>query len=360
MEQKEILKKLEEYKSLINDIKIKLDIDNKKNKISELEGISNDSSFWNDMENAKNVLSELKGLRDICKKYDTVNESINDVNDIVNTGINEEDAELIETEMESINESLSKLKLFALLSGEFDSSNAYVEIHSGTGGTESNDWANMILRMYTRYFDKNDYKYEIISKQDGEEVGIKGCTLLVKGFYAFGYLKGETGVHRLVRISPFDSNSRRHTSFASVLVTPEINKNMDVEIKESDLRIDVYRSSGCGGQGVNTTDSAVRITHIPTGIVVSSQIERSQLRNKEIAMNMLKNKLFLLNQKEFNDKIKSLKGDVMDVNFGSAIRSYVMCPYTLVKDTRSGYETSNVDKVLDGDIKEFLESYLKI
>lgn len=360
MEQKEILKKLEEYKSLINDIKNKLDIDNKKNKISELEGISNYSSFWNDMENAKNVLSELKGLRDICKKYDTVNESINDVNDIVNTGINEEDAELIETEMESINESLSKLKLFALLSGEFDSSNAYVEIHSGAGGTESNDWANMILRMYTRYFDKNDYKYEIISKQDGEEVGIKGCTLLVKGFYAFGYLKGETGVHRLVRISPFDSNSRRHTSFASVLVTPEINKNMDVEIKESDLRIDVYRSSGCGGQGVNTTDSAVRITHIPTGIVVSSQIERSQLRNKEIAMNMLKNKLFLLNQKEFNDKIKSLKGDVMDVNFGSAIRSYVMCPYTLVKDTRSGYETSNVDKVLDGDIKEFLESYLKI
>lgn len=360
MEQKEILKKLEEYKSLINDIKNKLDIDNKKNKISELEGISNDSSFWNDMENAKNVLSELKGLRDICKKYDTVNESINDVNDIVNTGINEEDAELIETEMESINESLSKLKLFALLSGEFDSSNAYVEIHSGAGGTESNDWANMILRMYTRYFDKNDYKYEIINKQDGEEVGIKGCTLLVKGFYAFGYLKGETGVHRLVRISPFDSNSRRHTSFASVLVTPEINKNMDVEIKESDLRIDVYRSSGCGGQGVNTTDSAVRITHIPTGIVVSSQIERSQLRNKEIAMNMLKNKLFLLNQKEFNDKIKSLKGDVMDVNFGSAIRSYVMCPYTLVKDTRSGYETSNVDKVLDGDIKEFLESYLKI
>lgn len=360
MEQKEILKKLEEYKSLINDIKNKLDIDNKKNKISELEGISNDSSFWNDMENAKNVLSELKGLRDICKKYDTVNESINDVNDIVNTGINEEDIELIETEMESINESLSKLKLFALLSGEFDSSNAYVEIHSGAGGTESNDWANMILRMYTRYFDKNDYKYEIINKQDGEEVGIKGCTLLVKGFYAFGYLKGETGVHRLVRISPFDSNSRRHTSFASVLVTPEINKNMDVEIKESDLRIDVYRSSGCGGQGVNTTDSAVRITHIPTGIVVSSQIERSQLRNKEIAMNMLKNKLFLLNQKEFNDKIKSLKGDVMDVNFGSAIRSYVMCPYTLVKDTRSGYETSNVDKVLDGDIKEFLESYLKI
>ena len=360
MEQKDILKKLDEFISLINDIGNKLDIVNKKERVSELESISNDVSFWNDMDKAKDVLSELKSLRDICKQYDSVNESIKDVKEIVDLGISESDIALITDELSSIDKSLSKLKLFALLSGEFDSNNAYVEIHSGAGGTESNDWANMLLRMYTRYFDKNDYKYEILSKQDGEEVGIKGCTILVKGYYAFGYLKGETGVHRLVRISPFDSNSRRHTSFASVLVTPEISKNMDVEIKDSDLRVDVYRSSGCGGQGVNTTDSAVRITHIPTGIVVSSQVERSQLRNKEIALNMLKNKLYLLNQKEFNDKIKSLKGDVMDVNFGSAVRSYVMCPYTLVKDTRSGYETSNVDKVLDGDIKEFLEAYLKI
>ena len=360
MEQKDILKKLDEFISLINDIGNKLDIVNKEDRVSELESISNDASFWNDMDKAKGVLSELKSLRDICKQYDSVNESVNDVKEIIDLGINESDMALVIDELSSIEESLSKLKLCALLSGEFDSNNAYVEIHSGAGGTESNDWANMLLRMYTRYFDKNDYKYEILSKQDGEEVGIKGCTILVKGYYAFGYLKGETGVHRLVRISPFDSNSRRHTSFASVLVTPEITKNMDVEIKDSDLRVDVYRSSGCGGQGVNTTDSAVRITHIPTGIVVSSQVERSQLRNKEIALNMLKNKLYLLNQKEFNDKIKSLKGDVMDVNFGSAVRSYVMCPYTLVKDTRSGYETSNVDKVLDGDIKEFLESYLKI
>lgn len=360
MEQKDILKKLDEFTNLINDIGNKLDIVNKKERVSELESISNDASFWNDMDKAKGVLSELKSLRDICKQYDSVNGSVNDVKEIIDLGINESDMALVIDELSSIEESLSKLKLFALLSGEFDSNNAYVEIHSGAGGTESNDWANMLLRMYTRYFDKNDYKYEILSKQDGEEVGIKGCTILVKGYYAFGYLKGETGVHRLVRISPFDSNSRRHTSFASVLVTPEITKNMDVEIKDSDLRVDVYRSSGCGGQGVNTTDSAVRITHIPTGIVVSSQVERSQLRNKEIALNMLKNKLYLLNQKEFNDKIKSLKGDVMDVNFGSAVRSYVMCPYTLVKDTRSGYETSNVDKVLDGDIKEFLEAYLKI
>ena len=360
METKDIEKKLTYYLDVLNDIGVKLEIDFKNKRVSELEKITSDSSFWNDMESAKNILGELKGLKDICTKYNNLYSSINTLIEMFELELNEEDLNSIILEVSKIDEELEKLKLFVLLSGEFDSNNAYVEIHSGAGGTESNDWANMLLRMYTRYFDKNDYKYEILSKQDGEEVGIKGCTILVKGYYAFGYLKGETGVHRLVRISPFDSNSRRHTSFASVLVTPEISKNMDVEIKDSDLRIDVYRSSGCGGQGVNTTDSAVRITHIPTGIVVSSQVERSQLRNKEIALNMLKNKLYLLNQKEFNDKIKSLKGDVMDVNFGSAVRSYVMCPYTLVKDTRSGYETSNVDKVLDGDIKEFLESYLKI
>ena len=285
---------------------------------------------------------------------------ISDDLELLEMGLSNEDLVIIESDLESINKNLENLKIDVLLSGEYDKNNALVEIHSGAGGTESNDWANMIKRMYLRYFDKKGFKYEILSEQEGEEVGIKGCLILVKHLNAFGLLKGETGVHRLVRISPFDSNSRRHTSFASVLVTPEINKNMDVEIKESDLRIDVYRSSGCGGQGVNTTDSAVRITHIPTGIVVSSQVERSQLRNKEIAMNMLKNKLFLLNQKEFNDKIKSLKGDVMDVNFGSAIRSYVMCPYTLVKDNESGYETSNVEKVLDGELEELIKFGLKV
>ena len=359
METKDIEKKLRYYLDVLNDIGVKLEIDFKNKRVSELEKITSDSSFWKDMEGAKNILGELKGLKDICTKYNNLYSSINTLIEMFELELNEEDLNSIILEVSKIDEELEKLKLFVLLSGEFDSNNAYVEIHSGAGGTESNDWANMLLRMYTRYFDKNDYKYEIISRQDGEEVGIKGCTLLVKGYYAYGYLKGETGVHRLVRISPFDSNSRRHTSFASVLVTPEINKKLEIEIKDSDLRIDVYRSSGCGGQGVNTTDSAVRITHIPTGIVTSSQMERSQLRNKEIALEMLKNKLYILNQKEFNDKIKNLKGDVMDVNFGSAVRSYVMCPYTLVKDTRTNYETSNVDKVLDGDIQDFLEEYLK-
>ena len=358
METKEIEKKISEYKLILESIKNKLDIENKSKRINELESISNDASFWNDINNAKVILSELKGLKDVYNKYFNVETRVTDLDEMLKI-ISEEEFELINEEIESLDKEIESLRIYALLNGEFDSNNAYIEIHSGAGGTESNDWANMILRMYERYFEKNNYEYEIISNQEGEEVGIKGCTLLVKGLYAFGYLKGETGVHRLVRISPFDSNKRRHTSFASVLVTPEIKNNVNVEIKDSDLRIDVYRSSGCGGQGVNTTDSAVRITHIPTGIVTSSQIERSQLRNKEIALEMLKNKLYILQMKEFNEKIKGLKGEVMDVNFGSAIRSYVMCPYTLVKDTRTNYETSDIDGVLDGDIHEFLEAYLK-
>lgn len=360
METKDIFKKLEEFSSILKDIYIKLDIESKEKRINELEVLTNDSSFWSDVDNAKNILMELKVIKGVCNEYNDLNNSINTILEMLEFELTEEDIKSLIIEVEDIEKRIEKFKLNALLSGEFDMSNAYIEIHSGAGGTESNDWANMLFRMYTRYFEKNDYSYEIINQQDGEEVGIKGVTMLVKGYYPFGYLKGETGVHRLVRISPFDSNSRRHTSFASVLVTPEINKNLDVEIKESDLRIDVYRSSGCGGQGVNTTDSAVRITHIPTGIVTSSQVERSQLRNKEIALEMLKNKLYILQQKEFADKIKDLKGDVMDVNFGSAIRSYVMCPYTLVKDSRSNFETSNVEKVLDGDIQDFLEEYLKI
>ena len=359
METKEIEKRINEFLSSLEDLKNKLEIDDKKKRMEELNKISSSLDFWNDIESTKPVLEEQKRLGTIINKYDNIFDSVTTLNEMLELELEEGDLESLTSEIEELDSKINDLKLATFLNGEYDSSNAYVEIHSGAGGTESNDWANMLLRMYTRYFDKNDYKYEIISKNDGEEVGIKGAVLLVKGNYPFGYLKGETGVHRLVRISPFDSNSRRHTSFASVLVTPEINKNLNIEIKESDLRIDVYRSSGCGGQGVNTTDSAVRITHLPTGLVTSCQIERSQIKNKERAMEMLKSKLFMLNLNEFNDKVKELKGDVMDVNFGSAIRSYVMCPYTLVKDNRTNYETSSVDKVLDGEIQEFLDEYLK-
>ena len=248
----------------------------------------------------------------------------------------------------------------SLLSGEFDKNDCYIEIHSGAGGTESNDWANMIKRMYLRYLEKNGYKYEIISEQEGDEVGIKGALINVKGIYSFGMLKGETGVHRLVRISPFDANKRRHTSFASVLVTPQINTKIEIEIKDEDVRIDVYRSSGAGGQSVNTTDSAVRITHIPTNIVVTCQNERSQIKNKEKAFEILKSKLFLLEKKSIDEKINMLKGAVMDVNFGSQIRNYVMQPYNMVKDIRTGTETSDVNGVLDGNINIFLESYIRL
>ncbi len=352
--EKDIIKKLNEYKEVLDDIESKLDISSKIARLNELETIINSPEFWNNVNNTKDILNESKSLRKVLDEYKKIKDSVDTLIEMVSI-----DTEYVESELSSLEQDIENLKISTLLNSEFDSSACYIEIHSGAGGTESNDWANMLYRMYTRYFEKNNYTYEEISRQDGEEVGIKGVTLLVKGYYPFGYMKGETGVHRLVRISPFDSNSRRHTSFASVLVTPQINKNLDVEINESDLRIDVYRSSGCGGQGVNTTDSAVRVTHIPTGIVTSCQLERSQIQNKQRAMEMLKNKLYILKLNEYNEKISELKGNVMDVNFGSAIRSYVMCPYTLVKDTRTNYETSNVNQVLDGDIEEFLLAYLR-
>ena len=234
-----------------------------------------------------------------------------------------------------------------------------MEIHSGAGGTESNDWASKIYRMYIRFFENKGFTYKVIYEQPGEEVGYKGILIYIKGKNAYGTLKSETGVHRLVRISPFDSGNRRHTSFASVLVTPEIDNKINVEIKEEDLKIDVYRSGGAGGQSVNTTDSAVRITHLPTKIVVTCQNERSQIQNKEKAMEILKNRLYLIEEAKVNEKIKELRGAVMDVNFGSQIRSYVMHPYNMVKDHRTNVETSNVKKVMDGDIDIFIEGYLK-
>ena len=359
MNKNEILNSFEEMKEVLKDLKVKTNLDFKLERINELERLSNSDGFWNDVDEAKDVLAELKNIKFEVNRINDFESKLSTALEMMDLDLSDDDLLSLESELKSLESEFEKIKLDTLLSGEYDNSNAYVEIHSGAGGTESNDWASMLYRMYARFFERNNYTFEVISEQKGEEVGLKGITLLVKGYYPYGYLKGETGVHRLVRISPFDSNSRRHTSFASVLVTPEIKKSSNIEIKESDLKIDVYHSSGAGGQSVNTTDSAVRITHLPTGIVTSCQVERSQVQNKEKALNMLKNKLYMREQKEFNDKIKGLKGDIMDVNFGSAVRSYVMCPYTLVKDNRTDYETSNVDRVLDGDIMEFLEEYLK-
>ena len=267
--------------------------------------------------------------------------------------------DLLISEINEIEEKIDNFEIKTLLNGKYDKNNCILEIHSGAGGTESCDWVNMLYRMYTRWCEKNDYKYELIDYQQGEEVGIKNVSILVKGDYACGYLKSEKGVHRLVRLSPFDSNNRRHTTFASVDIIPEFDNNISIDIKEEDIKIDVYRSSGAGGQGVNTTDSAVRITHLPTKIVVTCQNERSQLKNKEKAMQILKNKLYLLEIENKEKEVASLKSDHKGIDFGSQIRSYVMHPYSMVKDHRTSCETSNVTSVLDGNINMFIEAYLK-
>ena len=265
----------------------------------------------------------------------------------------------LEDSVTKLNSEIEQLNLLLLLNGPYDKNDCILEVHSGAGGTEACDWAMMLYRMYTRYCEKNNFKYEVIDYQDGEEAGIKSASIRVKGTNAYGYLKNEKGVHRLVRLSPFDSNNRRHTSFASVEITPEIEQDNTIEIEEKDLKIDVYRSTGAGGQSVNTTDSAVRITHLPTKIVVTCQNERSQIQNREQALKVLKSKLLLKKLEEQEAELNKLKGNQMNIEFGSQIRSYVMHPYSMVKDHRTDEETSNVGKVLDGDINIFIESNLK-
>lgn len=334
------------------------DLDSKIKRKDELYNIINSASFWSSKDR-ESILKENTSLCALLDNVDSVNNKIKSNLEILKDDIDNEMLSLIQIEYDELKVRVDKLRIDTYLSGEFDKNDCILEIHSGAGGTESCDWALMLYRMYTRYLSKNGYKYEEIDRQSGEEVGIKSILINVYGNNAYGYLKGERGVHRLVRISPFDAGNRRHTSFASVEVTPMFDDNIDVVLNDSDLRIDIYRSSGPGGQGVNTTDSAVRITHIPTGIVVTCQNERSQIRNKETAMGILKSKLYNLEVMKKNDQINDLKGGQMTIGFGSAKRSYVMCPYTLVKDSESGYETSNVDKILDGDIGEMLEKNIR-
>ena len=298
-------------------------------------------------------LNDLKKVVNKVKSFEIVDDLKESLSDI-------EMKELVEEEIKKLYDEVIFFETITLLNGEYDKNNCILEIHSGAGGTESCDWVNMLYRMYTRWCDTKNYKYEVIDVQAGDEVGLKNVSILIKGLYAYGYLKSEKGVHRLVRISPFDSNKRRHTTFASVEVIPEFDTSINVEIKDDDLKIDVYRSSGAGGQSVNTTDSAVRITHIPTKIVVTCQNERSQLKNKEKAMQILKNKLYLLTLEKKEKEINSLRGTHMDINFGSQIRSYVMHPYSMVKDHRTNTEDTNVLSVLDGNIDKFIESFLRM
>ena len=340
----------------------RFDVDNKLLTIKKLEEEINSPSFWNDNEKAQEKIVELNNLKEVTNIILKLKKEINDNLEFLELISLEKDDEILESITKfvtSLDDKVSKLELELLLSGEYDHNNAIVEIHSGAGGTEACDWANMLYRMYTRWCDRKNYKIELLDYLEGDEAGIKRVSFLVKGFNAYGFLKCEKGVHRLVRLSPFDANNKRHTSFASVEVIPEVDNNASIEIKDEDIKIDVYRSSGAGGQSVNTTDSAVRITHLPTKIVVTCQNERSQLKNKEKALSILKGKLKLLELEEQEKKLANLKGESQNIDFGSQIRSYVMHPYSMVKDHRTLAQTSDVLGVLDGDIDMFIEKYLR-
>lgn len=321
-----------------------------------------DEHFWDDKREAEKKINELNYLKKTISDFSDLKKKIEENLEILNM-CDESDASLIspiEEEIKKIEEQLNSLEIGLLLNGKYDKNDCIVEIHPGAGGTESQDWAMMLERMYLRWCEKKDFKVEIIDEQMGEEAGIKSASFIVHGLHSFGYLKNEKGVHRLVRLSPFDSNHKRHTSFASIDVTPIFElSEINIDINPNDLKIDVYRSSGCGGQGVNTTDSAVRITHLPTKIVVTCQNERSQIQNKERALEVLKSKLYNLELEKRNQDLKEFKGKLDDINFGSQIRSYVMHPYSLVKDTRTNASTSNVSKILDGDIDIFIDSNLR-
>lgn len=348
------------------------DITNLEKKLEELESKTISTEFWNDSSNSEKVLKEITSLKKKTESYKKVKTNIEDI-EALNSLIYEEtesteieensnyfnEAKEITTNINNIKNDIEKLEISTLLSGKYDSNNAILTLHPGAGGTEAQDWAAMLYRMYSRWAVQNGYEVKELDYLDGEEAGLKSVTFLVSGDYAYGYLKGEMGVHRLVRISPFDAGGRRHTSFASLEVLPEISEDIEIDINPDDLRIDTYRSSGAGGQHINKTSSAIRITHIPTNIVVTCQSERSQIQNRETAMKMLKSKLLNLKEKENKEKIEDLKGNQMDIAWGSQIRSYIFCPYTLVKDHRTNYEVGNVQAVMDGDLNGFIDSYLK-
>ena len=337
--------------------------DKKKERIKALEEEMAKPDFWSDKKNSETIIEEVNYLKNTLNKIkelkDKIETSMDMLEELKTTRDNDIEL-LLKEEVDELKEEISSLQINILLSGPYDKENAIFEIHSGAGGTEACDWANMLYRMYTRYFEKNNYKVEVIDLQPGEEVGIKSVSMLFKVYNTYWYLKSEKGVHRLIRISPFDSNKRRHTSFASVNVSPLFNNSdININIDEEDLRIDVYNSSGAGGQSVNTTDSAVRITHIPTKIVVTCQNERSQLQNKEKAMEILKNRLYELELKKREEELAKVKGVNSDINFGNQIRTYTMHSYSLVKDHRTNVETNNVESVLDGNIDMFINAYLK-
>ncbi len=350
------------YEQTLTEVKDSLDLDNKTKRIEELEREMEAPGFWDDAEIAQQKTRQLKSLKDdvdTCNKLFTSKE---DIETLIEMGYEENDPEMvgeIREELDAFIASLDEIRIRTLLSGEYDGNNAILKLNAGAGGTESCDWAGMLYRMYTRWAERKGFQIEVLDMLDGDEAGIKSITFQVNGENAYGYLKSEKGVHRLVRISPFNAQGKRQTSFVSLDVMPEINDDIDVEINDDELRIDTYRSSGAGGQHINKTSSAIRITHLPTGTVVQCQSERSQHQNKDKAMQMLKAKLYMLQQELNAEKLSDIRGEVTEIGWGNQIRSYVMQPYTMVKDHRTNEESGNVDAVMDGGIDQFINAYLK-
>lgn len=362
VELEEIKQNIGTYLEPLKEAGAHLDLESKHNRIEELEKEMEGANFWDDPKVSTEKTKELKSLKDDVNVYESLLSMYDEILDFIDMAISENDYDMIpeiQNEYKEFIEKYEALKMKTLLSGEYDFESAILTLHAGAGGTEACDWTSMLYRMYTRWADKKGFRVEVLDQLDGDEAGIKSITFQVEGENAYGYLKSEKGVHRLVRISPFNANGKRQTSFSSCEVMPDIEKDLDIEIKPEDIRIDTFRSSGAGGQHINKTSSAIRITHFPTGIVVSCQNERSQLQNKEKAFQMLKAKLYLLKEEENKKKEDEIRGEVTENGFGSQIRSYVLQPYTMVKDLRTGEESGNAKNVLDGDLDQFIMSYLR-
>ncbi len=358
----ELLLRLENSKSDIDDLSDALGLKSMLSEIQQLELRATEPGFWDDVEKSQKVLQKTGALKGVVDEYEKLQAHYEDAHALIELADEEGDESLYDealSEVEAVEKELARQKLKTLLTGEYDKNNAILTFHAGSGGTEAQDWAEMLYRMYTRWATDHNFKIKEVDYLDGDEAGLKSAVLLVEGENAYGYLKSEAGVHRLVRVSPFDSQGRRHTSFASLEVMPEIDDNIQVDINPEDIKMDVYRASGAGGQKVNKTSSAVRLTHIPTGIVVASQVERSQYQNRDVAMKMLISKLMEIKEREHLDKIEDIKGVQKEITWGSQIRSYVFMPYTMVKDHRTSFETGNIDKVMDGDLDGFINAYLK-